>query len=293
MARSGGYPPAPRGRVRPGAGIAGEADMQRRRNGRRPVLVTVLAAAGVLAAAAGTARAQQEHAGQYSRADIDFGRSLYSENCAICHGSEGNGVAEVNLRSGQFRAASSDRELMGILSSGIPDTSMPPGDYTQTELTGLVAYLRMMGSLDTSEVTVGDAARGEALYRGKGNCASCHRIGSEGSRTGPDLTDIASLRTAGALATSLVDPTEAMAPINRTIRAVTRDGARYVGRRLNEDTYTVQIIDESQRLVSLAKADLQEYDVLTASSMPSYADTLSEQERADILAFLLTLKGVL
>ncbi len=276
----------------PGGGILGEADMRRRRCGRRPVLVSVLAAAGVLAAATGTARAQQEHAGQYSQADINFGMSLFGDNCVNCHGPGGDGVDGVNLRSGQFRSASSDGELTGIISSGIPDTAMPPGDYSQAELTGLVAYLRMMGSLDPGDVTVGDPASGEALYRGKGNCASCHRIGREGSRTGPDLTDIATIRTAGALAGSLVDPTEAMAPINRTVRAVTRDGTRYLGRRLNEDTYTVQIIDENERLVSLVKADLQEYVVLTTSSMPSYADTLTEQERADILAFLLTLKGV-
>ena len=181
---------------------------------------------------------------------------------------------------------------MGVISNGIPDTAMLPGDYSQAELTGLVAYLRMMGSLDPSDVTVGDAANGAALYRGKGNCASCHRIGGEGSRTGPDLSDIATVRTAGKLADSLVDPTAAMVPINRTIRAVARDGTQYVGRRLNEDTYTVQIIDESERLVSLAKADLREYEILTESSMPSYAGTLTEQERADVLAFLLTLKGV-
>ena len=266
--------------------------MRRRRRGRRPVLVSVLAAAGVLAAAPGTARAQQEHAGQYSQADINFGMSLYGDNCVSCHGPGGDGVDGVNFRSGRFRSASSDRGLMGVISNGIPDTAMLPGDYSQAELTGLVAYLRMMGSLDPSDVTVGDAANGAALYRGKGNCASCHRIGGEGSRTGPDLSDIATVRTAGKLADSLVDPTAAMVPINRTIRAVARDGTQYVGRRLNEDTYTVQIIDESERLVSLAKADLREYEILTESSMPSYAGTLTEQERADVLAFLLTLKGV-
>ncbi|MCY4602168.1 MAG: c-type cytochrome [Acidobacteria bacterium] len=266
--------------------------MRRRRGARRLVLVSVLAAAGALAAAPGTARAQTEHAGQYSQADINFGMSLYGDNCVSCHGPGGDGVDGVNFRSGQFRAASSDRGLMEIISNGIPDTAMLAGDYSQAELTGLVAYLRMMGSLDPSDVTVGDAANGAALYRGKGNCASCHRIGGDGSRTGPDLTDIATIRTAGALAGSLIDPTEAMIPINRTIRAVTRAGTEYVGRRLNEDTYTVQIIDESEQLVSLVKDDLRTYEILTESSMPSYADSLTEQERADILAFLLTLKGV-
>ena len=265
--------------------------MRQRRCGRRLTLTSVLAAAGVLAAS-GAALAQQEHAGQYAQADVNFGMSLYGDNCVSCHGPGGDGVDGVNLRSGQFRAASSDFELRAILSNGIPDTAMPPGDYSAAELTGLVAYLRMMGSLDASDATVGDAARGASLYNGKGNCASCHRIGGEGSRTGPDLSDIATMRSAGAMERSLVDPTEAMVPINRTVRIVTGDGTRYVGRRLNEDTYTVQIVDESERLVSLVKADFQEYEILTDSAMPSYADTLTDQERADILAYLLTLKGV-
>ena len=263
--------------------------MRRRRSGRRLMFVSALAAAGALAA---PALAQQEHAGQYSQADINFGMSVYGESCVSCHGPGGDGVDGVNLRSGQFRAASSDFELRAILSNGIPDTAMPPGDYSAAELTGLVAYLRMMGTLDASDAAVGDAARGAALYNGKGNCASCHRIGGEGARTGPDLSDIANVRSAGAMAQTLVDPTDAMVPINRTVRMVARDGTRYEGRRLNEDTYTVQIVDENERLVSLVKADLRDYEILTESAMPSYADTLTEQERADVLAFLLTLKGV-
>ena len=265
--------------------------MEQRRFGRRLVLASVLAAAGALAAS-GTALAQQEHVGQYSQADINFGMSLYGDNCVSCHGPGGDGVDGVNLRSGQFRSASSDFELEQIISNGIPDTAMLAGNYNEAELAGLVAYLRMMGSLDASDATIGDAARGEALYNGKGDCARCHRIGGAGSRTGPDLSDIANYRTAGAMSETLVDPTEAMVPINRTVRIVADDGTRYVGRRLNEDTYTVQIVDENERLVSLVKADLREYEILTESDMPSYAETLTDQERADILAYLLTLKGV-
>ena len=41
-----------------------------------------------------------------------------------------------------------------------------------------------------------------------------------------------------------------MMPINRPVRAVTRDGKVINGRRLNEDTYTVQLLDEQgERIV--------------------------------------------
>ena len=236
--------------------------------------------------------AQEAHVGEYLQADISFGMQVYGANCVGCHGPDGDVVDGVNLRSGQFRNAASDRELMGVIARGIPDTAMLPGDYTASEMTGLVAYLRTMGDFDAAGMATGDAARGEAIYRGKGDCASCHRIGGEGSQAGPNLTAIATARTAGSLAATLVDPTGTMLPINRPVRIVTNDGTRFNGRRLNEDTYTVQIIDENQRLRSLVKDDLREYTILTESAMPSYAETLTDQERADVLAFLLSLKGI-
>jgi hypothetical protein len=89
----------------------------------------------------------------------------------------------------------------------------------------------------------------------------------------------------------LVDPTASMSPINRPVRAVTGTGRVINGRRLNEDTYTVQLIDDQERLVSLRKAELRELTVGTASPMPSYQNTLSPEERAAVVAYLLTLKG--
>ena len=257
-----------------------------------PPLAMALAVAAGVTAGSEAARAQQTHAGEYAQADIDYGMQVYGETCVACHGPDGDAVDGVSFRTGVFRSAGSDLDLMRVISAGIPDTAMPPGDYNASELTGLVAYLRTMGDFDPSDVMVGDAAGGEAIYRGKGDCARCHRIGREGSRVAPDLTDVGAVRTAGSLATALVDPTAAMLPRNRNIRAVGHDGTVYSGRRLNEDTYTVQIIDENERLVSLVKDDLGEYTVITTSPMPSYAETLTEQERADVLAFLLTLRGI-
>jgi mono/diheme cytochrome c family protein len=76
------------------------------------------------------------------------------------------------------------------------------------------------------------------------------------------------------------------------VRAVTREGRTIRGRRLNEDTYTVQLIDEEERLVSLTKSDLREYEVGTISPMPPASKTLSADEIADVVAYLLSLKGL-
>jgi putative heme-binding domain-containing protein len=133
--------------------------------------------------------------------------------------------------------------------------------------------------------------RGRALFDGKGRCAACHRVAGQGPRVAPDLTDVGANRSAASLLRSLTDPASQMMPINRPVRAVLRDGTVINGRRLNEDTYSVQIIDDKERLQSLLKSDLRELTVSTTSPMPSFKGKLSDDEIADVVAFLLSLKG--
>jgi putative heme-binding domain-containing protein len=178
-----------------------------------------------------------------------------------------------------------------VITTGIQGTGMQGFKFDSSEIAGIIAYLRNMNGFDRSSVKLGDATRGQAVFNGKGGCARCHRVGPQGSRVAPDLSEIGATRSPGSLVRSLLDPSSQMMPINRPIRAVTRDGRVINGRRLNEDTYTVQILDDQEKLVSLTKADLREFTILTASSMPSYKGRLTPDETADVLAYLLSLKG--
>lgn len=229
--------------------------------------------------------------GEYPAADIAYGARLYDAQCATCHGSNGDGVGGVDLRSGRFRSVFTDQDLARVITTGIPGTGMLAFKLDSSELAGIIAYLRNMKTFDRGSVQPGDAVRGRVIVESKGACLMCHRVAGAGSRTGPDLTDVGSQRSAGSLERSLVDPTSQMMPINRPVRAVTNSGKVVNGRRLNEDTYTVQLIDDQERLVSLLKADLREYTILRASPMPSYRTKLSAEELADVLAYLLSLKG--
>jgi len=233
----------------------------------------------------------QTHAGQYEQADIEHGARLYSGHCVVCHGDRGDAMPGANLGSGSFRHAETDRDLVALIRNGLPGTAMAPGAYTDTELAAIVAYLRNMTSVDLGSVTQGDPERGRAVFEGKGDCDSCHRVGMTGPRYAPDLSNVGAVRTAGTLERMLLDPTEAMLPIMRQVRAVLRDGTVITGRRLNEDTFTVQLIDTSERLVSLDRAALREYTVSDTATMPSYADKLTDEERVDLVAYLLSLKG--
>jgi cytochrome c oxidase cbb3-type subunit III len=248
----------------------------------------LLCTAGQLAAQAG-----QEHPGgaAYSRVDIEAGARLYATTCASCHGAQGDQVGTVNLRAGRFRRAASDQDLRGLIAKGIPDAGMPPHKLNPPELTALVAYLRNMNDFDGRVTALGDATQGKVVFEGKGGCTRCHRVNGQGSRVAPDLSDIGAQRTASALERSLLNPTASMVPINQPVRLTTRDGRKITGRRLNEDTFTVQVIDEMENLVSVDKADLREYTVLDTSPMPSYKGTLNHGEVADVVAYLVSLKG--
>ena len=233
----------------------------------------------------------QQHAGQYDMADIAYGAQLFAERCVVCHGPNGDLMPQANLRSGNFRNGGTDRDLQRIIRDGVENTAMVGTGYASAEITALVAYIRNITSYDGSGITLGDADNGKAIYDGKGNCGECHRIGASGSSYAPPLTSIGTTRTAAVLRRVLMDPVAGMMPINRPVHAVLANGQVVEGRRLNEDTFSVQLITRDEQLVALDKSSLREYTVGTASAMPAYGEIYSEQEIADLLAYLLSLKG--
>ena len=81
-----------------------------------------------------------------------------------------------------------------------------------------------MNALDTASVKPGDAGRGKTIVEGKGECLKCHAINDKGSVVAPDLSDIGAEPRAGMLERHLTDPSAQMMPINRPVRAVTKDG---------------------------------------------------------------------
>ena len=229
------------------------------------------------------------HPGEYAPADIVYGSRLYDAQCTTCHSANGDGVGGVDLRSGKFRTAVTDQDLVRVITNGIQGTGMLAFKFDTAELTGIVAYLRNMNSFDRGSMKPGDAARGRIAFEGSG-CLRCHRVGAQGALVAPDLSDIGAIRSPASLQRSITDPTSQMMPINRPVRAVTRDGTVINGRRLNEDTYTVQLLDDQERLVALTKADLREFTILTTSPMPAQKN-MTPDELADLVAYLLTLKG--
>jgi cytochrome c oxidase cbb3-type subunit III len=232
--------------------------------------------------------ASAQHATAY---DVEDGARTFASTCAACHGPDGNLIPGIDLGHGQFRRALTDRELENIIENGIPNTAMPPSPLLgEEQVQRLIAFLRGNAVAKPPTGKSGDPARGKALFEGKGECTDCHRIGTLGSRTGPDLTRIGLQRRAVDLEQSLLDPKAEIQASNRLVRLVTANGKEVKGRLLNHDTYTIQLIDWDEQLRSFNKADLREL-AFDETPMPSAKKKLSSQQIADLVAYLSSLRG--
>ena len=277
------------------------------------VLAPGVALYALVVATAAPLRAQQH---SYTPAEIEEGRKLYDANCGRCHNETGDGVTGVELFK-QFRRATSDEDVAKIIREGIPGTSMPSHAFlTSTQALNVVAFLRSMVGVTpaarssattaggpgrgAAAIAGGDAARGKTLFEGKGGCTGCHRVRGNGGQTGPDLSAIGQVRPARGfdpgspnlpqIERAILDPSADIAPSYRVFQVVTRTGTTTRGTLLNQDTFSIQMLDSTQNLRSFMKADLREFGFVP-SPMPSYEGKLTSQELADLLVYLLSLRG--
>ena len=145
-------------------------------------------------------------------------------------------------------------------------------------------------AVEETPLTAEEISKATRLIQQNG-CLSCHRLGEAGSYLGPDLDGIGARRSPEQLHTSLQSPKKEVLPENRTVQLVSSDGKTVTGRLLNQDPFSVQLIDSSGQLRSFARLSLREFTIVTTNPMPSYADKLSAQDLDDLVRYLSSLKG--
>ena len=234
----------------------------------------------------------------------ETGETLFRTHCAPCHGAKGDGGRGANLAVRRLPRAADDAALSSIITNGIPGTQMPATRMTADENARLVAFVRTLGRSQAAQVA-GNVENGKRLFVSKGNCGRCHSVGADTGRFGPDLTDIGSRRGPAYLRESVLNP-EAEVPDNFAsyrkliympdnfllVRVVTKDGNQVSGVRVDEDTFTIQIRDDHDRLYSFRKDDLRElHEDWGKSPMPAYKGVFSESELQDLVAYLASLQG--
>ena len=108
------------------------------------------------------------------------------------------------------------------------------------------------GQSSTEPLPAGNETAGAAIVAGKGDCQTCHRIFGKGSRLGPDLTDIGSLRTSRAARRRRCSiPTPRFFPRTASTASSRVTATTITGRLLNLDTFQVLMLDPKEQLRTL------------------------------------------
>jgi cytochrome c oxidase cbb3-type subunit 3 len=220
--------------------------------------------------------------------DVKFGANIFHSHCAECHGLSGEGGRGPDLTRGVYRHGSSDESLFRTITYGITGTQMPGSYFPANQIWQVVAFVKTLSHPNSDAPVPGNASSGAKLFRRNG-CSKCHLIGGDGGRLGPDLTDIGSIRSPSYLRTAIADPNAKSTADYRAVRIVDNTGKQISGVRLNEDTYSIQIMDYQENLRSLAKPDLREVQVSKDSAMPAFSK-LSPADLDDLTAYLSSLK---
>lgn len=226
--------------------------------------------------------------------DTRMGRRLFQAECGRCHGRDGKGNDETgapDLTTGSFKTASTDAGLFDVIRDGVPGTTMVGISWAPDHrVWQVVTYVRSLNPQAGDYDLNGDVTRGSALFREKGECATCHMVDGVGGRRGPDLTTVGNRLNPDELKVSLTDPSETVAPRWWTVKAVRADGTSVEGSRMSEDTFTVRIMDGSENLWHFTKRELRSIDRVESSPMPSAASVLNASEIDDVIAYLFSLR---
>jgi len=138
----------------------------------------------------------------------------------------------------------------------------------------------------------GDARRGQALFNSpRAACATCHAIGYQGGRLGPDLTRIGQVRSERDLLEAIVYPSASFVRSYEPFTVTTKGGDDYSGiiRKDGPDEVVLATGPETEQHIT--RAEIAGMRPGTVSLMPEGLDeVLTKQELADLLAFLQATK---
>jgi putative heme-binding domain-containing protein len=236
-----------------------------------------------------------------------LGEFEFRANCAFCHGLGARGGGRgPDLTRAQKKHGNLDADLFRTINEGVPGTAMPQNGATQQgvgmteeEIWQVVSYIRSV-QVKTPAQPTGNAVRGKELFAGSAACATCHMMQGKGGRLGPDLTATGSSRSMEYLVDSIRNPSrrlaqgisEAMKEFSEeyeTVTVVDATGQKVQGVVLNEDNFTLQMLDTREQLHLFEKEKLRSVEKSRESLMPKYDDKmLPEKDLQDILAYLLS-----
>jgi PQQ-dependent dehydrogenase (methanol/ethanol family) len=221
--------------------------------------------------------------------ELEAGGALFASRCVGCHGADGAGgehgptIVDIGRRDG----GRSGQDLRDTIRNGIKEGGMPAFNFSGSEMNALVAFIGALRGPAADHPTTGDAAAGQSLFFGQGNCSSCHMLKGRGGFLGPDLTNVARERRLGQIEQALRRPETLTTPGFRPITVRLRDGTVLSGIAKNESNYDLQLQGTDGSLHAFSKAQIDKVTREPKSLMPAVKAT--GQEMRDLMAFLTRL----
>lgn len=236
------------------------------------------------------------------------GKAIFQQNCAVCHAANLTGGRGPDLiRSALVRRDKNGDAIGPVVTQGRPDKGMPPFQFTQSQISDLVAYIhseitlfdlhtRVPGAypndIPASQLATGDAEAGKAFFDGAGHCSECH------SPTG-DLAHIASRYSDPTdLEQRLINPAGTLVfassynPKTTITATVTlKSGETFEGPLEQNGEFDVSIRDFSGSLHTWPRSDVK--TVVVHNPVQAHLDMIPKWNNTDmhnIFTYLETLK---
>jgi mono/diheme cytochrome c family protein len=232
---------------------------------------------------------------------IERGRSIYSTNCAFCHGADTRGGASGPslLRSAIVLDDKTGESIGPVVQAGRPDRGMPKFPLSNDQVADLAAFLHSfaVNGYDSSRqrpatIVVGNAAAGEAVFKTK--CGSCHSATGDLRGLATRIPDPRTLQQTWLMPGSTVGrgggpmPARARPP---TVTVTLPTGQKFEGELERVDDFFVALrtADGGRRAFRTTdgtRVDVKDPLVAHRELLPTYSDP----EIHNLTAFLVTLK---
>lgn len=139
----------------------------------------------------------------------------------------------------------------------------------------------------------GDPTRGRTRFflTAQNSCASCHRVQGQGQWVGPDLSTIGTKYGKDELLRSILSPSAAIGYNYRALSLALTDGRVITGLPVEDTSERLVVKTADGRRIILRPGDIEDRKTSDVSLMPEgLAQTMSEGELVDLLAYLTTLR---
>jgi putative heme-binding domain-containing protein len=168
--------------------------------------------------------------------------------------------------------------------TALNQTAQNTNDIAGT-LASQISTAKIMDQIEAEGL--GSAQRGHAVFA-KAQCATCHRLGSQGQGVGPDLTNLAARFSMRETVESMVHPAAVIPDRYRSKIIQTVDGMTLEGMTVKQDDGSFLVLTSEGKRIQVPADDVQAMAESKKSAMPAgLLNDLTSTEVADLMAFLM------